>query len=157
MFLIRFFMRTSSKIAGRAENKGIDWEKTKEQKTAYSSWYNGKFFICRCSRSKYPRHEIKCFCSKKAIQKYPPIQRFCADAGDRNGFEKDVESQLKRGADISTRKKNDWEIIPKRCGVERTLSWFNKSRQLSKNYEFFLISVQYMCMIAAFHTLISRF
>ena len=62
------------------------------------------------------------FAAKKAIQKYPSIQRFCADADYRNSFEKDVESQLKRGVDISTRIKSDWEIIPKRWVVERTSS-----------------------------------
>ena len=46
------------------------------------------------------------FAAKKAIQKYPSIQRFCADAGYRNSFEKNVESQLKRGVDISTRIKS---------------------------------------------------
>ena len=97
------------------------------------------------------------FAAQKAIQKYPSIQRFCADEGYRNSFEKDVESQLKRGVDISSRIKSDWEIIPKRWIVERTFSWFNNSRRLSKDYEVSLLSAQSMCMIAAFRTLISRF
>ena len=64
------------------------------------------------------------FAAKKAIQKYPSIQRFCADVGYRNSLEKDVESQLNRGVDIFSRIKSDWEIIPKRWIVERTFSWF---------------------------------
>ena len=39
--------------------------------------------------------------AKKAIQKYPSIQRFCADAGYRNSFEKEVESQLKGSVQTS--------------------------------------------------------
>ena len=97
------------------------------------------------------------FAAKKAIQKYPAIQRFCADAGYRNSFKKDVESQLKSGVDNSTRIKSDLEIIPKRWVVERTFSWFNNSRRLSKEYEVSLISAQSLCMLAAFRTLISRF
>ena len=91
------------------------------------------------------------------IQKYPSIQRFCADAGYRNSFEKDVESQLNRGIYISSRIKSDWDIIPKRWIVERTFSWFNNSRRLSKDYEVSLLYAQSMCMIAAFCVLISRF
>ena len=59
----------SVKTAGRAENKEIDWEKNERSKTAYSSRYNGKSFISCCSRSKYPRHEIRHFCSNKSDTK----------------------------------------------------------------------------------------
>ena len=97
------------------------------------------------------------FAAKKAIPKYPSIQRFCADAGYRNSFDKDIESKLNRGVDTSSRIKSDWEIIHKRWTVERTFSWFNNSRRLSKDYEVSLLSAQSMCMIAAFRTLISRF
>ena len=38
----------SVKTAGRSENKGIDGGKNERSKTAYSSRYNGKSFIC-CS------------------------------------------------------------------------------------------------------------
>ena len=72
-------------------------------------------------------------------------------------FEKDVESQLKRGVDIATRIKRGWKFISKQWVVGRTFSWVNKSRRLSKDYEFSLLSAQSMCMVAAFRTLISRF
>ena len=74
---------------------------------------------------------------RDAYRKYPSIQRF--------------------GVDISVRIKPQWEVLPKRWIVERSLAWLSNSRRLSKDYEISVHSAQAVCIIAAFHTLFKRF
>ncbi len=95
--------------------------------------------------------------AREAFEKYPSIQRFCADAGYRKTFEQDISRELGLGVDISVRIKPEWEILPKRWIVERSLAWFNNSRRLSKDYETSTRSAQAMCIISVFHTLLKRF
>lgn len=94
--------------------------------------------------------------ARDAFEKYPFIQRFCADAGYRKTFEQNISSELRLGVDISARIKPQWEVLPKRWIVERSLAWFNNSRRLSKDYEISVRSSQAVCIIAAFHTLLKR-
>jgi hypothetical protein len=70
--------------------------------------------------------------ARAAFKKYPSIQQFCADAGYRKTFEQDVSQELGLGVDISARIKPQWEVLPKRWGVARTLAWINNSRRLSR-------------------------
>ena len=95
--------------------------------------------------------------ARDAFEKYPSIQRFCADAGYRKTFEEDVSRELGLGVDISVRIKPEWEILPKRWVVECSLAWINNSRRLSKDYEISVRSSQAVCFIAAFRTLLKRF
>ncbi len=95
--------------------------------------------------------------ARKAFEKYPSIQRFCADAGYRKSFEQDISQELGLGVDISARIKPEWEVLPKRWIVERSLAWFNNSRRLSKDYEISIRSAQAMCLISSIHTLLRRF
>ncbi len=69
--------------------------------------------------------------AKQAYQQYPSIQKFCADAGYRGTFVSDVKEQLGLDVDISEKiKPHQWEKLPWRWVVERTLSWLNHSRRL---------------------------
>ena len=95
--------------------------------------------------------------ARDAFEKYPSIQRFCADAGYRKSFEQDVSRELGLGVDISARIKPEWEVLPKRWIVERSLAWLNNFRRLSKDYERSVRSAQAVCIIAAFCTLLKRF
>ncbi len=95
--------------------------------------------------------------AREAFEKYSSIQRFCADAGYRKTFEQDISRELGLGVDISARIKPEWEVLPKRWIVERSLAWFNNSRRLSKDYEISIRSAQTMRVISAFHTLLKRF
>ena len=62
--------------------------------------------------------------ARDAFEEYPSIQQFCADAGCRKFFEQDVSRELGLGVDISARIKPEWEVLPKRWIVERSLAWF---------------------------------
>ena len=94
---------------------------------------------------------------KKHLRHKSSIQGVCADAGNRKPFEQDVSSELGRGVDISARIKPEWEVLPKRWIVERSLTWINNSRCLSKDYEISVCSAQAVCTIVAFRTLLKRF
>lgn len=95
--------------------------------------------------------------ARDAFEKYPSIQRFCADAGYRKAFEQNVSSELGLGVDISVRIKPGWEVLPKRWIVECSLVWINNSHRLSKDYEISVRSAQTICTIAAFRTLLKSF
>ena len=95
--------------------------------------------------------------ARDAFGKYPSIQRFCADAGYRKTFEQDVSQELNLGVDIVARTQSGWQVLPKRWIVERSLTWINNSRRLSKDYEISVPSAQAVCTIAAFRTLLNPF
>ncbi len=95
--------------------------------------------------------------AKKAYERYPSIQKFCADAGYRGTFVSDVKEQLGLDVDISEKiKPHQWEKLPWRWVVERTLSWLNHSRRLSKDFEISILSVESMVKISHIHTLLKR-
>ena len=95
--------------------------------------------------------------AKQAYERYPSIQKFCADAGYRGTFVSDVKKQLGLAVDISEKiKPHQWEKLPWRWVVERTLSWLNHSRRLSKDYEISVSSAEAMVIISHFHTLLKR-
>ncbi len=92
-----------------------------------------------------------------ACLKYPTIQRFCADAGYRGTFIEDAKIILGRGVDISEKiKPHEWEKLKWRWVVERTFSWFNGSRRLSKDYEIKETSSASMLKLSHISTLLSR-
>ena len=95
--------------------------------------------------------------ARRAYERYPSIQKFCTDAGYRGIFVSDMKEQLDLGVDISEKiKPHQWERLPWRWVVERTLSWLNHSRRLSKDYEISVSSAEAMVNISHFHTLIKR-
>lgn len=94
--------------------------------------------------------------ARKALQRYPTIQKFCADAGYRKTFELQVAEEFGLGVDISARIKPEWEVLPKRWVVERTLSWLNGFRRLSKDYEISTSSEEANVMISHLAVLLRR-
>ena len=92
-----------------------------------------------------------------AFERYPSIKKFCADAGYRGTFVMDVDDILGIGVDISEKiKPHQWEKLPWRWVVERTFSWLNNSRRLSKDYEITVDSAEAVVKISHFHTLLKR-
>ena len=95
--------------------------------------------------------------AKLAVGRYPSIERFCADAGYRGTFVFDVDEILGLGVDISKKiKPHEWEKLPWRWVVERTFSWLNNSRRLSKDYEITTASAEAIVKISHVHTLLKR-
>lgn len=95
--------------------------------------------------------------AKLAFEAYPSIRRFCADAGYRGTFVRNVDEVLGLGVDISEKiKPHQWEKLPWRWVVERTLGWLNNSRRLSKDYEISTVSAEAIFIISHLHTLLNR-
>lgn len=94
--------------------------------------------------------------AKQAYALYPTLESFCGDDGYRKSFEENVSSTLGLEVDISKRIKPTFEILPKRWVVERTFSWLNHSRRLSKDYEITTSSEEAIIMISHIHTLLKR-
>ena len=93
---------------------------------------------------------------EEAVAKYPDLKGVCADAGYRKTFEDFVKTVLKKTVDISARIAPGWAILAKRWVVERTFSWLNHYRRLSKDYEIAIKSAENIIMIAHSMILIKR-
>ena len=95
--------------------------------------------------------------ARRTYERYPSIQKLCADAGYRGTFVSDMKEQFDLGVDISERiKPHQWEKLPWRWVVERTLAWLIHSRRLSKDYEISVSSAEAIVIISHFHTLLKR-
>ena len=91
----------------------------------------------------------------KSLSKYPTLLGVCADEGYRKTFEQHVIG-LKKTVEISKKIKPEWHVIPKRWRVERTFSWLNHSRRLSKDYEITTDSEKNYVYISHMATLLRR-
>ena len=92
----------------------------------------------------------------KALECYPTIKKFCADAGYRKTFEADVSEKLGLCVDISARIKPEWAVLPKRWVVERTFAWLNGFRRLAKDYEASTSSEEANVVISHLYILLKR-
>ncbi len=147
----------SVKTTYAAEERGIDGGKTKGRKRHIVVDTMGNLLAVVVHAANIHDTKAGILAGRDAYRKYPSIQRFCADAGYRKTFEQDISGELGLGVDISVRIKPQWEVLPKRWIVERSLAWLSNSRRLSKDYEISVHSAQAVCIIAAFHTLFKRF
>lgn len=94
---------------------------------------------------------------KEACKIYKTIRAFCADAGYRGTFVKEVKNRLNLDVDISEKiKPHQWEKMPWRWIVERTFAWMNSSRRLSKEFEISTISEEAMIKISNMAILLHR-
>ena len=93
---------------------------------------------------------------KLAKEKYPTLISGCGDDGYRKTFENQAKDELGIHIDISKRIKSVFEVLPKRWIVERTISWFNNSRRLSKDYEITTSSAETFVMISHSRMLLKR-
>ena len=94
---------------------------------------------------------------EKALYRYQTIIGARADQGYRGTFKNTFEIFHNIKIDISPRIKNEFEIQPVRWVVERTFSWFNHSRRLSKDFEIKSFYQECVCIISNLHTLLRRF
>ena len=72
---------------------------------------------------------------RETMKKYSTIKGGMADMGYRKTFVETVKAEFGITIDISARINHEFELEAKRWVVERTLSWLNHSRRLSKDYE----------------------
>ena len=97
------------------------------------------------------------FPAQYATTLYPSIKRLCGDSGYRGTFVDEVNEIIGLPVDIVQRKQEkSWDVLPKRWIVERTFSWLNNSRRLSKDYEITTASAESMVMLSHIHTLLKR-
>ena len=89
-----------------------------------------------------------CEVFEKAVKKYPSLLGVYADAGYRKTMEIFVINVLKKSIEISKRIVKQWSLLPKRWVVERTFSWLNHFRRLSKDYEITTSSAENYVIIA---------
>jgi transposase len=97
-----------------------------------------------------------CNVFEEAANKYPSLKGVCADAGYRKTMEAFVTTLLNKTIEISERISEKWTILPKRWIVERTFSWLNHYRRLSKDYEIAVQSAEATVIIAHSMLLIRR-
>ena len=142
---------------GRGRTRNRWWKKTKGRKRHIVVDTMGNLLAVVVHAANIHDTKSGILAARKAFEKYPSIQRFCADAGYRKTFEQDVSQELGLGVDIVARTESGWQVLPKRWIVERSLAWINNSRRLSKDYEVSVRSAQAVCIIAAFSTLLKRF
>ncbi len=98
-----------------------------------------------------------CGVLEEATNKYPTIRAISGDEGYRGTTKDFVENVLYKSIYISKKISSGWSLLPKRWIVERTFSWFNGFRRLSKDFELEVSSAQSFIMIAHSMTLIKRF
>jgi len=91
-----------------------------------------------------------------AKKKYHSIKGCCGDAGYRKTFAKAAKAIVET-VDIVQRNQKGWVVLPKRWLVERTFSWLNHSRRLSKDFEVTITSAENMVMISHLATLLRRY
>jgi putative transposase len=91
----------------------------------------------------------------EALWKYPSIKGVSADEGYRKTFEQFVAT-IMRKTEIVPKLDSGWSILPKRWRVERTFSWLNHSRRLSKDYEITTCAAKSLVLISHIHTLLKR-
>ena len=92
----------------------------------------------------------------KAKKKYHSIKGCCGDAGYRKTFEIEA-AKIVDVVDIVERNQKGWLVLPKRWLVERTISWLNHSRRLSKDFEISVSSAENMIIISHLATLLRRY
>lgn len=76
-----------------------------------------------------------CELADKVFGELPEVRTICADAGYRGTFVDYVQEKWNKVVHISEKIKDGFAVIPKRWVVERTFSWLNGNRRLSKDYE----------------------
>ena len=94
--------------------------------------------------------------AKKAFAKYPTNQKILRRWGLQKVFHRKCQRRTWTQRLHIRKIKPAFTVIPKRWVVERTFSWMNNSRRLSKDYEITTVSEEAFVMISHLHTLVRR-
>ena len=96
------------------------------------------------------------FTFEKALFYYPSVIGVCADNAYRKHFKQILEEFHNIKVYISEHLTSTFTVMPKRWRVERTFSWFDGYRRLSKDFEYFVLSEENMIYISHTHLLLKR-
>ncbi len=147
----------SVKTTYASRERGIDGEKTKGKKRRIVVDTMGNLLSIVVHAANIHDTKSGILPAREAVWKYPTIERSCADARYRRLFEEAVRDGLGLGVDISEKlKPHEWENLPWRWIVERTLSWLDHSRRFAKDFEIAVDSAVAMVRISHLHTLLKR-
>jgi putative transposase len=87
----------------------------------------------------------------------PRLQRIWADQGYKPPMITWFQQVLHVVVEIVTRRDvAHFEVQPKRWIVERTFGWFNRSRQLSKEYDVYPETTEQWMYLASIHVMLRR-
>jgi putative transposase len=89
-------------------------------------------------------------------EKEQSIEGFSADEGYRGTTVEHVEKEMELTIEISKKIKDGWAVLAKRWVVERTLSWINNCRRLSKDFEILTCSSENFIRIAMIQIMLDR-
>lgn len=147
----------SVKTTYAAKGRGIDGgKKIKGRKRHIVTDTNGNLLHVKVHAANIHDTVAGCDVFQDALTKFPTIRGVCADAGYRKTMEEFVVTVLKKTIKISSSITKQWTILPKRWVVERTFSWLNHSRRLSKDYEITSSSSENFIIISHSITLLNR-
>ena len=132
-------------------------KKVKGRKRHISTDINGNLLFVKVHAANIHDTVAGCDVFDETYFWHPTIKGVCVDAGYRGTFKEYVERYYPGvTVDISERIKPEWEILPKRWRVERSLSWLNNYRRLSKDYEISTNSEESQIYIAFSSVLLNR-
>ena len=89
-------------------------------------------------------------------EKFPSIKGFSADAGYQGTTVDHVEKTMGLKIQISKKIKDEWAILAKRWIVERTFSWINNCRRMSKDFEILTCSAENFIRISMIQMMLDR-
>jgi len=91
-----------------------------------------------------------------AKAKEPTLKRAWGDAAYRGQLVERMRNDLGIEIEIVSRQQEGFEVLPWRWIVERTFSWINRYRRLSKDYEGLLETAESFIWVALVRLLVSR-
>jgi len=89
-------------------------------------------------------------------EKCQHLEAFSGDAGYRGTAVDFVEKTLGLKLHISQKIKDTFAVLPMRWVVERTFSWLNNYRRLSKDYEILTLTAENMVRIAMLRITVAK-
>ena len=103
-------------------------------------------------------HDTKGACDilDSVHEKFPSIKGFSADAGYQGTTVEHVKKTMDLKIQISKKIKDEWAILAKRWIVERTFSWINNCRRMSKDFEVLTCSAENFIRISMIQMMLDR-
>jgi putative transposase len=139
----------SMKTVYASEERGIDGgKKVKGHKRHIVVDILGNLLFVMVHAASRSDTKSACEVLERAIDKWPSLKVFSADAGYGGTAMTFCTETLNKPLHISKKIKNSWAVLPKRWVVERTFSWLGHFRRLSKDVEILLATSENMIRIA---------